>query len=260
MRARLGGPQRDARISIFRLSAGGHLAMLAAYKHGCREASAFNGAPRRHVPQGAPVPRSIVDTHAGGSTKRGCVLSRRAQDRYSRCDDCRGRSRDDWGFSLVFHGRRCRRPAFRGKFEENDQRADYIGVRCSDRHPPPIRGQANRDPIAAPGNVRRDYLRFFSESGYEVVKLYRIDCPTTLAIAMVEGAGIRAALQDLLEAGSEAIVQVGTDLVFVRLAEEAKRWLGRPIVAVNAAMLWHGLRAHDTQDRPPGLGSILRMR
>jgi maleate isomerase len=110
-----------------------------------------------------------------------------------------------------------------------------------------------------PAMFDEHHLRFFSESGYEVVKLYRIDCPTTLAIAMVEEARIRAALQDLLEAGSEAIVQVGTDLVLVRLADEAERWLGRPIVAVNAAMLWHALRAHDIQDRPPGLGSILRM-
>jgi maleate isomerase len=103
------------------------------------------------------------------------------------------------------------------------------------------------------------YLRFFTESGYEVAKLHRIDCPTTLAIAMVEETRIRAALQDLSEAGSEAIVQVGTDLVFTRLAEEAERWLGRPVLAVNAAMLWHALRAHDIQGRLSGLGSILRI-
>jgi maleate isomerase len=110
-----------------------------------------------------------------------------------------------------------------------------------------------------PAMFDEHYLRFFTESGYEVAKLHRIDCPTTLAIAMVEEARIRAALQDLSEAGSEAIVQVGTDLVFTRLAEEAERWLGRPVLAVNAAMLWHALRAHDIQDRPSGLGSILRI-
>ena len=40
---------------------------------------------------------------------------------------------------------------------------------------------------------------------------------------------------------------------------QAERWLGRPVLAVNAAMLWHALRAHDIQDRPSGLGSILRI-
>jgi maleate isomerase len=81
------------------------------------------------------------------------------------------------------------------------------------------------------------YVRFFSESGYEITKLHRIDCPTTLAIAMVEETTIRAALCDLIDAGSEAVVQVGTDLVITRLVDEAERWLGKPVLAVNAAML-----------------------
>jgi maleate isomerase len=109
-----------------------------------------------------------------------------------------------------------------------------------------------------PAMFDEHYVHFFSESGYQVTKLYRIGCPTTLAIAMVEEATIRAALWNLIEAGSEAIVQVGTDLVMTRLADEAERWLGRPVLAVNAAMLWHALRAHDIQDRLFGLGSILR--
>jgi maleate isomerase len=108
-----------------------------------------------------------------------------------------------------------------------------------------------------PAMFDEHYIRFFFESGYHVTKLHRIDCPTTLAIAMVEEATIRAALRDLIEAGSEAIVQVGTDLVITRLADEAERWLGRPVLAVNAAMLWHALRAHDIQDRLLGLGSLL---
>jgi maleate isomerase len=110
-----------------------------------------------------------------------------------------------------------------------------------------------------PAMFDEHYVRFFSESGYEVTKLHRIDCPTTLAIAMVEEATIRAALCDLIDAGSEAVVQVGTDLAITRLADEAERWLAKPVLAVNAAMLWHALRAHDIQDRPVGLGSILRM-
>jgi maleate isomerase len=102
------------------------------------------------------------------------------------------------------------------------------------------------------------YIRFFSESGYQVTKLHRIDCPTTLAIAMVDETKIRAALRDLIEVGSEVIVQVGTDLVVTRLADEAERWLGRPVLGVNAAMLWHALRALDIRDRRLGFGSILR--
>jgi len=102
------------------------------------------------------------------------------------------------------------------------------------------------------------YIRFFVESGYDVVKLHRIDCPTTLAIAMVDEATIRAALQNLSDDGAEAIVQVGTDLVMTRLADEAERWLAKPVFSVNATMLWHALRASNIEDRLFGLGSILR--
>jgi len=77
------------------------------------------------------------------------------------------------------------------------------------------------------------YTQFFSESGYEVVQLHRLDCPSTLAIALVDEATIRTALQALCEAGVDAIVQVGTDLVMARLADEAERWLGKPVIAVN---------------------------
>jgi maleate isomerase len=43
-----------------------------------------------------------------------------------------------------------------------------------------------------------------------------------------------------------------------RLADEAERWLGKPVLSVNAAMLWHALRASNIGDRLFGLGSILR--
>jgi maleate isomerase len=109
-----------------------------------------------------------------------------------------------------------------------------------------------------PPMMDQHYVRFFTEAGYEVTKLHRIDCATTLDIAMVDEATIRSALRDLCDAGAEAVVQVGTDLNMACLADEAERWLGKPILAVNAAMLWHALRARGIADRLFGLGSILR--
>jgi maleate isomerase len=69
---------------------------------------------------------------------------------------------------------------------------------------------------------------------------------------------IRAALYELCEAGVDAIVQVGTDLVMTQLADEAERWLGKPVIAITAAMLWHALRASGMADQMHGLGSLLR--
>jgi maleate isomerase len=56
----------------------------------------------------------------------------------------------------------------------------------------------------------------------------------------------------------DAIVQVGTNLSFVRLADACERWLGKPVLAINAATLWHAMRHHGIDDRFDGLGSILR--
>jgi len=109
-----------------------------------------------------------------------------------------------------------------------------------------------------PAMLDAHYTQFFSESGYEVVKLHRLDCPNTLAIAAVDEGTIRTALYALCEAGVDAIVQVGTDLVMTRLADEAERWLGKPVIAITAAMLWHALRASGMADQMHGLGSLLR--
>ncbi|MFL5270291.1 MAG: hypothetical protein ACJ8AH_27490 [Stellaceae bacterium] len=108
-----------------------------------------------------------------------------------------------------------------------------------------------------PAMMDEHYVRFFTEAGYEVAKLHRIDCPTTLAIALVNETTIRAALHDLCDAG-EAVVQVGCDLIMARLADEAERWLERPVLAINAAMLWHALRARGIKDRLFGFSSVLR--
>ena len=40
----------------------------------------------------------------------------------------------------------------------------------------------------------------------------------------------------------------------VKLADEAERWLGKPVLAINAAMLWHALRARGIHDRVSGFG------
>jgi maleate isomerase len=56
----------------------------------------------------------------------------------------------------------------------------------------------------------------------------------------------------------DAIVQVGTNLSMCRLADEAERWLKKPVIAINAATLWHALRSNGIIDQRSGFGSLLR--
>ena len=53
------------------------------------------------------------------------------------------------------------------------------------------------------------------------------------------------------------LFQAGTNMSMVRLADEAERWLGKPVVAINAATMWHALRDNGFTDQMDGFGSLL---
>ncbi len=102
-----------------------------------------------------------------------------------------------------------------------------------------------------------DVIRFFEESGFEVVSHRDLECPNPLAIAQVGEDQCRKALMEINNDSVQAIVQAGTNLNFLRLAAEAERWLGKPVLASNAVTWWMALRDNDIQDRIFGFGRIL---
>jgi maleate isomerase len=104
----------------------------------------------------------------------------------------------------------------------------------------------------------KQVARFFEEAGFDVVRVTGLRCKTATAIAEVGEDTLRKVLRDLDGPDVDAIVQAGTNLSMVRLADEAERWLGKPVIAINAATLWHALRASGIRDRFAGFGSLLR--
>jgi maleate isomerase len=100
--------------------------------------------------------------------------------------------------------------------------------------------------------------RFFEESGFTVLRFTGLKCPTATAIAEVTERELIPVLRALDGDDVDAIVQVGTNLSMVDLADEAERWLGKPVLAINAVTLWHALRANGITDRFRGCGSLLR--
>ena len=56
----------------------------------------------------------------------------------------------------------------------------------------------------------------------------------------------------------DALVQAGTNLSILRLADEAERWLGKPVIAINAAIWWKALRDNGIEDKIAGYGRLLR--
>ena len=102
-----------------------------------------------------------------------------------------------------------------------------------------------------------DVLRFFNESGFEVVSHKDLECPNPLSIAQVGEDACRKALMEMNTDAVQAIVQTGTNLNFLRLAAEAERWLGKPVLASNAVTWWMALRDNDIPDQIYGFGRIL---
>lgn len=101
-------------------------------------------------------------------------------------------------------------------------------------------------------------IQFFSEIGFEVVRIKGLRCPTAVSIAHVSEAELRQALLDVDGDDVDALVQAGTNLSMVGLADEAERWLGKPVLAINAATWWMALRDNGIEDRVYGAGRLLR--
>jgi maleate isomerase len=105
----------------------------------------------------------------------------------------------------------------------------------------------------------RQVTRYFEEAGFDVVRFKGLRCPTATAIAEVPEAQLLPIIREELNGPDvEAIVQVGTNLSMVRLADEAERWLAKPVLAINAVTLWHALRSNGIPDQMRGFGSLLR--
>ena len=105
--------------------------------------------------------------------------------------------------------------------------------------------------------MREQIVRYFEESGFPVTRYVDLECPSATAIAAVPPDRLRQVVRALDSPDVDAIVQVGTNLSMVRLAAEAEGWLGKPVIAINAAIVWHAYRANGFEDRIYGCGSLL---
>jgi maleate isomerase len=101
-------------------------------------------------------------------------------------------------------------------------------------------------------------IKFFRDIGVEVKAIKGLKCKTAVSIAHVSEAELRDAILEVNQAGVDAIVQAGTNLSMVKLADEAERWLGKPVIAINAATWWYALRQNDINDKVQGAGRLLR--
>lgn len=133
-----------------------------------------------------------------------------------------------------------------------------------------IGSQAMAEALKVMGGIRRiavltpywpvmnaEVKRYFGDLGFEVVRDTALGITSWTAIAAVAPAQCRDAIRRLDGDDVDAVVQVGTNLSMVRLAAAAELWLGKPVIAINAATYWHALRANAIGDRIYGFGRLL---
>lgn len=104
----------------------------------------------------------------------------------------------------------------------------------------------------------RNVIRYFTELGHDVAAIKGLRCPSAVAIARVDEATLREAVLEVDDDDVDAIVQVGTNLSMVTLADQLERELGKPVIAINAATWWLALRENGFDDRISGFGALLR--
>jgi maleate isomerase len=134
-----------------------------------------------------------------------------------------------------------------------------------------IGSNSTRDALNAIGGIKRiavvspyypamnDIVRqYYHEVGFEVVRDIPLECLNWQEIAKVTPDVLIKTLKELDGDDIDAIVQVGTNLCMARIADEAERWLGKPVVAINTATYWHALRARGIKDQMPGFGRLLQ--
>ena len=105
--------------------------------------------------------------------------------------------------------------------------------------------------------IDKNAVRYFTERGYEVVATEGLKCKSIIHVGSQRADTLIPAVKKLAEAKPDAIVQLGTNLRFAHIADEAERWLGLPVFSVGTAIYWTALRKMGINDRFPGFGSLL---
>jgi maleate isomerase len=99
--------------------------------------------------------------------------------------------------------------------------------------------------------------RFLEESGYEVTKVHGLKCDTATSIAHTPRREIIDAVMNELDGDNvDAIVQAGTNLSTLDIFPTLEHQLGKPMIPINVATIWHAFRAHGINDKFFGKGCL----
>ena len=114
-------------------------------------------------------------------------------------------------------------------------------------------------PFDARGN--ENATRMFEDLGFEVAASFGFACANALDIAHVpDWAKEQAIVEHLATSGArlDAVVQCGTNMSLIDVAERLEPVIGIPILGINAVTFWYALRENGFDQRLAGAGRLFR--
>lgn len=105
--------------------------------------------------------------------------------------------------------------------------------------------------------VDRNVRLFFEDSGYNVKQLVGLRCANANdSIALIPEHQVMEVVRKMDGDDIDAIVQVGTNLSTLGIFPTIEKWLGKPVLPINAATIWHALRACGIRDQYDNKGRL----
>jgi maleate isomerase len=100
--------------------------------------------------------------------------------------------------------------------------------------------------------------RFLEESGFAVTNVVGLKCDTATSIAHTPPREVIDAVLHQLDGDDvDAIVQAGTNLSTQNIFPALELMLGKPVIPINVATIWHAFRAQGIADKIFGHGWLL---
>ncbi|KAG9248601.1 Asp/Glu/hydantoin racemase [Calycina marina] len=98
---------------------------------------------------------------------------------------------------------------------------------------------------------------FFTQIGCEVHAIHGMKCASATSISEVSPEEVRAAFLKVDAPDVDLLIQAGTNLLAGQVAAKLEVELGKPVIAINTATVWHTYRSNGIKDQIKGWGSLL---
>lgn len=97
---------------------------------------------------------------------------------------------------------------------------------------------------------------FFESAGYPVSRARHLAYTSAHDIARTPSTETIGLIRELDSPEVDAIVQVGTNLPFLKIASIAEAFLGKAVISINTATYWRALRYLGIRDQTVGFGRL----